>query len=253
MKIKWVFITGVLLCLCGIRAYSLTLADARTEVRRLVKDTATSTTLQRYSDDLINTFLRQSQIEVVTASYCLLGSTGIALAAGTTYYGVPNDFIAIDSVRFLDTSGRTRDIPETSYRGLSQNNPDWARQTGPPMQYVLYHSTSPLDRKNLIFIPIATRSSTGTITMDYYKQATDLLSDGDYLLDGRYELAPYHYTVVYQTVMKIKMIEGDTTAVSVYAQLYQASLQAMMKSLSQSPNWLPGMSASTPGNSLTGR
>lgn len=222
---------------------ALTLSDAETEVRRLIRDTATSVSLQRYPNATIDSFLNQAQKEVVTATWCLQASTSVVLSAATTYYSLPSDVIAVKLVRFKDSTSRTRNLTETSYKALYENNPDYERQTGPPMQYILRYSTSAGTSLQIAFLPIATTSSTGTATVDYYDQATDLSSAGDVLLNGFSTLIPYHESVVYQAVSKIKMIEGDTASAGAYLQLYQASIQAMNSRLGERPNLNPGASA----------
>lgn len=239
---KALFFIGVLL-LCA-KSYCLTLSDAETEVRRLIKDTATSVTLQRYSDTILDSFLNQAQIEVVTDTWCLQASTTVVLTAATTYYNLPTDLITIRLVRVKDTGNRTRNIYETSYKAMYENNPDFERQSGPPMQYIVRPSPSS-NYFQIAFLPVATTSSTGTATIEYYKQAGNLNDDTANLLDGKYTLLPYHETVVYKAVIKIKLLEGDATGAATYSQLYSAMISAMNSRLGEKPNLNPGISGAT--------
>lgn len=236
------------LFLCA-KSYSLTLAQAETEVRRLIRDTAVSVSLQKYSDSLIDDFLNQSQREVVNATWCLEATTSQSLASGTTFYALPSTLINVKSVRFVDSAGKIRNLEEKSVRVLDQTNPDWARQTGPPMQYILRRSTSVATDFQIAFIPNPTSASLGTGIIDYYKQATAMTSDSDVLLDGTTILLPYHETVVDETVAKIKSIEGDTAGSAYYLQLYQNSIQVMNSRLGERPNYAPGFSGASPGSS----
>jgi hypothetical protein len=220
------------------------LAEARTEVRRLVKDTATSSTLQRYSDTVLLSFLNQSQREVVTGSLALESTTFYVLSAGTTYYSLPTDVINVKFVKFRDSAAHTRKLQQVSYKATLEGNPDYERLTGPPFQYFVRPSTT-ATTSDITYLPIPTTSSTGTVTITYFKQATALASDSDVLLDGDVTLLPYHETVVFGTVAKIKLIEGDPSAAT-YIQLQQSGLQAMNSRLGEMPDYNPGMSGGSP-------
>lgn len=237
-------IAGALLLVCG-KAHSLTLAEAETEVRRLVKDTATSASLQRYSDTVLDTFLNQAQREVVTQTWCLQKTTTLTLAAGSTWYSLPSDLINVKTARFRDSTGRVRALDQKSYQAIFQTNPDWERQPGPPFSYLLRYSTAAGSYYEVAFIPIPTISSTGTAVMEYYKQATDLTADSDVLLDGFKILIPYHETVIYPVVAKILLLEGDTASATLYLQLYQDAVKNMNSRLGEMPNYSPGLSGAT--------
>ena len=243
MKTKWVYFLSVALFFCGVEAHSLTLAEARTEVRRLIKDTATSTTLQRYSDSTLLTFINQAQREVVNQTWCLVTSTNITLTPNVTYYSMPNDMIAAEIVRFKDQSGRTRKLLAVSYKSLYETNPDFEKQTGPPMNYTSRFSLSGRSNREMAFLPIPTSASTGIVTMDYYSQSVDLVNDSDVLLNGIPILVPYHEGIVYQAVSKIKTIEGDATMAGAYLTLYQGAVTVMNSRLGEIPDYAPGFSA----------
>lgn len=248
MRLRQTLLLVGALFLCA-KSHCLTLSDAETEVRRLVKDTATSASLQRYSDTVIDAFLNQSQREVVNATWCLQKSTSIALVTGTTYYSLPSDLIVVKLINFKDSANRKRELTETSYKAVRQNNPDYERTAGPPAEYTIRASTTNATTLDICFLPVAGGSSTGTITVDYMNQSTDLSSDSTVFLDGDIALLPYHETIVYQTVSKIKLLEGDTAMASAYLQLYTASIQAMNSRLGEKPNLSPGFSAGNTSNS----
>lgn len=242
---KKLFLLTIALFLCS-ESYCLNLLDAKAEVRRFIKDTATSASLQRYSEDDLNGLFNEAIRDVVTATWCLESSTEQLLSVGTTYYPLISDLINIKMVKFRDSTGRTRELTERSYKALRQNNPDYERISGPPMEYIIRASTSTSYYSQIAFLPIATTSSTGTVIIDYYKQATDITADSAILLDGDYNLIPYHKAVVYDVVSKIKLIEGDISGAAAFSALYEETIKNMNSRLGERPNFNPGLSAGTP-------
>lgn len=234
-----------------VNAYSLTLEDAESELRRHIKDTATSSSLQRYSDTVLDSFLNQAQRDVVTATWCLETSTSITLSSTTLYYDLPSDLIAPKMVTYLPATNITRKLAQVSYKSQIENNPDWIRQTGQPMNYFVRSSTDSGLALEIAFIPIPTTSSTGTATVLYYKQPDVLDDDSDILLDGDYTLVPYHQSVVFAAVVSIKLIEGDVAGAGAYSQLLQSSIQSMKSRLGEMPDYNPGLSGASAGSSRT--
>lgn len=247
---KRFFLTLGLLFLCARAGFSLTLAEARTEVRRLVKDTASSSSLQRYSDTVLLAFLNQSQREVVTASLPLENTTFYVLTSGVTYYSLPSEVVNVKFVRFKDSAAKARKLQQVSYKATLESNPDYERISGPPFQYLVRASTYSKTTLDISYLPVPTTSSTGTVTITYYKQATDLVNDSDVLLDGDSVLLPYGEAIVYQVVYKIKLIEGDIQGASTYSGLYQQTLKDMNSRLGELPDYSPGLSGGS--STLTG-
>jgi hypothetical protein len=245
---KLAFFFGACLCLWP-DAHSLTLAEAKTELRRLVKDTATSTTLQRYSGTVLDSYLNQASRDVVTATWCLETSSAIALSSTTVYYDLPSDLIAVKMVTYLPATNQTRKLDQKSYKSQIESNPDWIRQTGPPMNYLVRASTDSGSALEIAFIPIPTASSTGTATVSYYKQATALTSDSDTLLDGDYTLVPYHNAIVYAAAVNIQLIEGNVAMAQAYSQILQSMITAMKSRLGELPDYSPGLSGAAAGSS----
>lgn len=231
--------------------YCLTLSEAKLELRRLIKDTATSSALQRYSDSVLTSYLNQGQRDVVTATWCLETSTGISLSPGTTYYDLPSNIISVKMVTYLPATNIRRRLNQKSYKAQIESNPEWERQTGPPMSYIVRGSTDTGLSLEMAFIPIATSASTGTANVDYYKQATEMTSDSDILLDGDYALVSYHNAVIYSAAMNIQIIEGNAQMAQNYSQLFQSMLTAMKSRLGEMPDYNPGLSGASSGSSTS--
>jgi len=224
-------------------AWSLTLSEIRTEIRRNVRDTATVATLRTYSDTTLNTLINQAQDEIVNQTWCVTTSTSYALLASTSYYNLPTDFIAPEVVTFAGSTGVSYELKEAARRSFIQQNPDWLRQRGPPAQYIIQQSLSGGNPLLISYYPIPSSTQIGTVTITYYKQVDDLSSDSDVPFDGLNHLYPFHRTIVYEVTAKLKFIEGLSAEGSTYIQLYQSDLAIMAKRLSTSPNYSPGIVA----------
>lgn len=222
---------------------ALTLSDLKTEIRRNVRDTSTSSTLQRYSDGLIRSFINEAQKDVVNDTWCLQNTTFYVLTAGVTYYALPSDFLAVMQVNYRESTGRIRGLDEVSKRALFQQNPDWARQAGPPVNYFTQYSTQAATTLDIVYVPIPTSASTGTAIIDYYSTVTDLSDDSDVAFNGLRHLYPYHHSIIDLVSYRISMIEGDVSAAEVYLKMYAGRVQTMMNRFKNSPNYLPSVGA----------
>ena len=105
---------------------------------------------------------------------------------------------------------------------------------------------------DVAFIPVATSASTGTVHFDYFNHTTDLSADADEPFDGYDHLIPYHETLVYSVVGKVKLIEGETDVAVNYYELYERLVNNMRSRLGQSPNLEIGIIAG-PGGGSGGR
>lgn len=245
-------ILGVALLFLCVKSYGLTRGDAETEIRYLIKDANPS--LQRYTDTVLDSFINAAQREIASETFCIQTSTGIILTPGVTTYGLPSDFIAFKLVVLKPANNRTRFLTEVSQKSVFENNPDFANQSGPPMQYFSRYSTiapgvAGSESFKITPIPTATASSTGTMTVTYYAQAPDLTSDLSVLFGGYTVLVPYHEAVVYKVVAKIKGIESDIPGSTYYFQLYGNMVSLMVGKLNTMPNFTPSITAGTSSNS----
>lgn len=238
-------LSGLLVLLARIPSHALALSDLENLVRRGVRDTGTAS--QRYSDTIIDDLLNEGQRQVVSDSWCILNTTFYVLTSGTSYYNLPNDFLAIRQVNFRDSSAHNKTLDEKSDRQISQENPDWIRQSGPPINYVVRYSTSNASTLSISYIPIPTTSSTGTVTIQYFAQVTDLSSDSDIPYNSLRYLYPYHDILADYAIYKLKLIEGMTSEAQAYLQIYTAKLQLMDSKFKNMPNFFPSVGAASTG------
>jgi len=223
----------------------LNLGEIETKVRQQVRDTGTGTSLQRYSDTVLDGFINEGMRDVVNQTGCLDQIYNITLVANTTFYALPSDFIAIQFARFKDVSNNTYNLEEKNERSFRQSNPDWQRQTGKPVNYFTRTSTS-AETNELALYPIpSTATHLGTIIVDYVSQTSDMVSDSDEPFDGLDSMNPYHNVLVDYATARIKLIEGRTDEGNAYGQLYISGITTIAAKFGQKPNWSPSFSGAT--------
>jgi hypothetical protein len=242
---------GALFCLAWAPrpAAALTLADVLTQARRYLRDTASDTTLQRYSDTYLTDLANAGQRAVVSETWPLNASTTLTLSVGTTYYSLPTDMLGIREVTYQNgTTLVRRNLTETSERSIMQSNSDYERQSGEPTQYFTRPSTASATTLEMAILPVPrTSSSTGTVRVDYYNQATNLstATTSGVPFDGDRMLYPYHEAIVYYVIWRVKLLEGDTAGAAGYQQLYESAVTVMGGRLGDRPNYTPGFKAAT--------
>jgi hypothetical protein len=228
-------------------AYSLTLSDIETQIRRNVGDTATDPALQSYSDTLLDSIINEGQRAVVNATWAIEASSETTLTAGTTYYSLATNVIAVKKVRFRTAAKVTSEVEPTTETNLLKNNPDFERQSGKPVQFFTRISTRSAAATEIAYIPVPTTASTGTVTVTYYAIATDLSSDSDIPFNSLSGLYPYHDSLVFYATWRIKMIEHRSDEAGVYLGLYQSRVEELNQKNNKIPNFqidfrgLPGV------------
>src|SRR3990167_7268653 len=223
-------------------AQAMSLSDIRTQIRRNVRDTSTDSTLQRYSNAVLLSYINEAQKEINALTWVVQQTTSPTLTANTTYYTMPDAFLAAKQVTWRKkTTGVVTEIKEISERVLRQSNPDYERQAaGSPVNYFIRMPTDGSNNLQLGIVPAPNSSSTGTLRVDYVAQPADLSSDSDTPFDGYLSLAPYHGALVYQVSAKLKMIEGKPEEAMKYDALYAMWLQLMGEKTGTRPNYNPG-------------
>lgn len=238
---KIIIVFGVLLFWSSAKA--LTLSEIRTEIRRNMRDTSSTSTLQRYSDALILDYINQGQREVNNLTWAVEKTTEVTVSNGTIYYDMPDDYIATIKVTFLK-AGQTKpiELKEESRKSLLNSNVSWETTTGLPNSYYLRQATDD-STMEMAFIPPAATTSIGTATIIYFCQPDALVSDSDVPFNDALWLVPYNNVLVYYVTARLKTIENRTTEAQMYFQLYQATVQVIRDRIGAMPNYNPGMQA----------
>lgn len=246
-KSNRLILTGLAIFALSSDARALTLAEIETRVRRNVRDTATDTSLQRFTTSVLTDAANDAQREVVNATWCLEGATTVTLSAGTTYYDLPATYIAAIKVYYTKTGSSQRvELEEKTRAGFVASNPNWETTAGTPAYYYIRQSTTATVQQ-IAAIPPVSSSSAGTLTVEFYAQPTDMSDDADVALGEESWLVPYHDTIVHYMTARIKTWEGDTEGATLYFGLYDAAITQMREKLGSKPNYKPSFKVSTPG------
>lgn len=218
----------------------LTRSEIRTQVRLNIRDNLNVS--YRYQDSELNGFIDQAELDVVNATWCLQNTQTYVLTANTTFYDLPDAFLSARQVTFRDSANRSRDLEEKSERAIYQQNPDWLRQAGAPVNYMIQYSTGGGTNLQISYIPIPTTSSTGTVYIDYYSQVTAMDSDSDTPFNSVKHLQPYVHTIIDLVTYRIMVIEGMPEAAA-YLQNFNGRMQIMSNQFQRRENYFPSFSA----------
>lgn len=238
---KFFFILGLIL-LWPRWLPALTVSEIKTGIRRCVLDNPTNTNFRRYSDALLLSFINEAQTEIVNVTWLAEKTSSYALSPNTTYYKLPSDLIVVHYVYYKNNIGQNIVMEEVSQKGLYDANPMWERNTsGSPFQYWVSDSTNPANQqaapKNISYIPILSRTSTGTVTIWYYSQEPDLVSDSDVPFENRLHLKTYHYAIVYHVSSRLMEMEGKYDRATAYQNRYIGYLGLIQNKLGQMPGF----------------
>ena len=222
----------------------MTLSDIETAIRRNMRDTSTDSTSQRYSDSVLLDYINEQQRQINNLTWCVDTSTSYVLTSGTIYYDLPTDFIAARQVTFTDQSSNVLWLEEWSERKVYQQEPSFAtNSTGQPVKY--FTRSSGGTAAQIAYLPYPnTSSSTGTVTVWYYAQVTDLASASDVPFDGYLPLYPYHYSIVAGVTARLKAVEGLADEAKFYSDQFTLYVTNMKEKFAAHPNYVPSMQAS---------
>lgn len=246
---KKVLIVLGFLAFASTHVAAMSLSDMRTQIRRNVRDTSSDTTLQTFSNAYLLSYINQAQRDINSYVWAVKATTSTTLSANTTYYDMPDAFLAAEQVVWTKTTtGITSELEEISERSLRQRNPDYERQTaGPPVEYFIRYPKDGSDNLELGVYPAPNSTSTGTLKVDYVAEPADLSGDTDVPFDGYEHLTPYHNSIVHLVTSRLLLIKGKTVEAQAYNALFQSDLDAMASRLGMKPNYNPSMIGGGPG------
>jgi hypothetical protein len=205
-------------------AWSLSLADLETNIRRNVRDV--SSTQQRYSDTIIDALINEAQRAVINDTWAVNSYTSITLVSGSTYYTLPATTIKVWRVT-LDGAN----LPELDLKQLDADsgNGVWS-STGTATAYFLDPSST-----TVIGLQPYPNSSGGALKVFFHKLPVDLSSDSDIPFDGDIRLYAYHDLLVYHVSFRLLVIEDKLQEAQAYQALYGAGIQTMALNVGRKP------------------
>lgn len=230
-RLRSLSFAGVLFLWVSV-AHALTLTQLITQVRQNIRDTATSASLQRYSDSIITGYLNEGQRDVVNQTWVISKSTAITLVAGTTYYSLPTDLIAIQRV-----TQEYESLPEVT---LEQQDADanysaWESTGGAPTYFFQDKSQT----NKIGIAPYPTSGNTGTLRIIYFAYATDLSgsSDEPYLALDRFD--GWHDLLVLYATYRILYIEAMWDKARAFKEQYDARVMLLRQNYGARPQLVP--------------
>lgn len=220
---------------------ALPLSSIRSAVRSRLRDTAADVSYQRYSDATIDEFINEGQRDFVSKTLLMSGTTVFGLTSGTIEYDLPADYLS--SIRVTISS---RVLEQVSIGGLDSNSSDWTIATSTPTRYyVTPHSSATSYRIGFIAKPSVT--TTGSVRMFYYQQATDLSSDTDVPFGGRYQYVPYHPALIDYASAIGWLVQGRMDLAKPFFDLYGGQIEIAKRNLGFMPDFNPAMTGSRTG------
>lgn len=228
----------LLILFLGTSAQALTLSDLRTNSRVLISDSGTATSRFRFTNAQVNEFIAECEREVVAQTFPLIVSRSIELTVGTTYYSLPNSFLAVKRVTW-----RNRVITEKSPVALDQTK-EWETISGTPQNYFITFASRTLIG---IYPFPADSTSTGTVKVEFYAQADGVSADADVPFNNVREFYPLHYILAYCAATRMAAIDGQVNLVPLYQQIYVQGLSRFasvaLSRPSNNPSITPGIPA----------
>lgn len=221
----------------SISVQALTLSEIETEIRLRIKDTHTSR--QRYTSAQLTNLVNEAQRDVINNTWAIRKSTEITLIINTTYYSLPEDLIAIERVTY-----DRRNLPEATLISLDgeSGNGAWENTGGRPQKY--FQDSAQTDSIGVHPWPNSV-TSTGTIRINYWAQAEDLVDATDEPFNGAFRFKPYTDLLILYPVYRVYLIEGEVDKASLYRQEYESRLAIMNERIGSKPNYNPGLSGPT--------
>lgn len=226
MRRKYIpLITGLLLLLGANVSLALTLSDMRTAIRRNVRDTASSTTLQRYTDAMITAIINEGQRDVVTNTWCVSKSTSLTVSADVSS-ALPTDVIQVYRVLYNNAS-----LPEINFQQEDADSgyTSWTASTDTVPSYYVQDKTRTSGSSNIqmLLTVFPQPQSAAALKVYYYATAPDLASDSDLPFNSQSWLSLYDDLLVWYGTYRLLYIEGMVDKANLFKSMYDTRLQVL--------------------------
>jgi hypothetical protein len=180
--------------------------EIREEIRRIIKDTDTNTSRQRWSDTILNTRINASQGKIAAITMCLSKrvSPDVSIVANTQEYALDSKFLAEIAVQMLDSNSQWVRLSKTSEEELDNKNANWRGINGTPGSYYIARGYIGLS-------PYPDFSRTTALRMDIYCRPDDLSTDTGSTgtpFNNKDLLTDFHDTIVLDVARRCKISEG---------------------------------------------
>lgn len=207
---------------------SLTLTDLITQTRIFLRDTASDSARQRFSDTQITDFINNGQRELNLKVWGVINSSAITLVSGTTEYSLPSDHIFV-----LRVTVEHRPIVERTFSFLDESDFSWIKSTGAVQNYYVRVDSSivaGVSKESIGFNPIS--SGTAIAVIQYLAQPTNLSAGSDLPFSGNNRLVPFHQALSYYGAYRGHLAQRDLELAGVYLREYE-NLSILMESVNK--------------------
>lgn len=228
MRRKYIpLITGLLLLLGAHVSLALTLTEVRTAIRRNVRDTASSSSLQRYTDAMLTAIVNEGQRDVVNNTWCLTKSQNVTVTAASDV----SSALSTDVIKVYRVLADGLPLPETTFAQLDADTDftQWNDDSDSIIQYYIFDRNRYSGTTNTIPLITVFPRPTGTtpLIVYYYAQPTDLSADADIPFNSQSWLNSYDDLLVWYGTYRLLFIEGMAEKSRVFKDLYDTRLQQL--------------------------
>jgi len=201
-------------------------SELRAEIRRLIKDTSSDTTRQRWTDAVLNNRIDWANEDVVVNTACLQSRITTDITSGTAEYTLPADFLYAQEIKYKNSDGNWNMLQQITFRQLDLSDADWEGTNGTPSHYYI--------RRNVIGLyPNPDTSRTAALRIDYVERPDDLAGDTSYPYNAVTSLYPFHDLVVLRVAARCKEDEGVWVESDKLLGRYYAGIKQMTAKLGE--------------------
>lgn len=227
----WALFLGLLLAPLA-NGFCLTAADIMSRARVMMRDNASDTTRQRFSDSQLLEWVNDGQREANSFAWVMQSSYTFTLTGGTTEYFLPSDFQATWRVTY-----KNRKIDQTSLNQLDAESVQWMNAKGEVQKYYVYLASTPV----IGFQPAPVSTSTGTAVVYYLQQPAELTSTSQSPWNGWSQLVPYQSSLAYYVAYRGLWTIGDIDQANRYLEEWNQWVTVMKRGIMQAPDFNPGL------------
>jgi len=214
--------------------WSMTLRELIAHSRQIIGDSSYYNPVPKITDARITSYLNEAQHYASAHAWAFVRRTTFTLSGRTTEYTLPNDFLTTQRVTLDDVI-----LNEATLPGLDGDGINWLSQSGKPSSYYIRTTTVSL----IGFNPTPTETSTGSITLDYYTQLDDLVSQTDVPFNGQPDFYPLHETLAKFVAYRFFLSVGNMQLSDVYAKEFVTDISRLKEIPTIKPNYRPGFRA----------
>lgn len=227
---------GLSVGLAGV-SQAMTSAEIISRARVYLKDQATSSTRQQFTDATLMTYISDGQREANSFAWLIQQRSTFTLTAGTTEYSLPTTFMA--TLRVMYRKGGTNPwikLEQTSFSQLDADNGGWMTLSGTPYKYYVYLATTPV----IGFMPAPVSTSTGTVQVDYIADTNDITATSDVPFNGYLILKPYHTALIYYVTCRGYITIEEYDMAQPFCEQWNSYIGTMKSGILKQPDFNPG-------------